>query len=184
MLRIRRVSGSDADAVRRLAALGAGLLALFLTGYLVAEAVGVPWLSSPPPLSAAVGVGLLVGDALLPVPASVVMVALGGIVGFLPAVGLALAGRVGGTMLGFALGRLIPQAALPSSGERAAALLHRWGPLAVLVTRPVPLVGETVAVLAGASGMGWARCALAATVGALPEAVLYSWAGAVIRGST
>ena len=55
------------------------------------------------------------------------------------------------------------------------------GPLAVLVTRPVPLAGETVAVLAGASGMGWTRCALAATAGALPEAVLYSWAGASVR---
>jgi hypothetical protein len=66
--------------VRRLAALAAGLLTVFLTSYLVAEAVGVPWLSSP--LSAAVAVGLLVGDALLPVPASIVMVALGGIVGF------------------------------------------------------------------------------------------------------
>jgi len=167
--------------VRRLAALGAGLLAVFLTSYLVAEAVGVPWLSSPPPLSATVAVGLLVGDALLPVPASIVMVALGGIVGFSPAVGLALAGRVGGTMLGFAVGRLVSPTTPWPRENRAAALLQRWGPLAVLVTRPVPLVGETVAVLAGASGMGWTRCALAATAGALPEAVLYSWAGASVK---
>ena len=166
--------------MRRLAALSAGLLTLFLTSYLVAEAVGVPLLSSPPPLSAAVAVGLLVGDALLPVPASIVMVTLGGIVGFPPAVGLALAGRVGGTMLGFAVGRLVsPTPRRPTNRE--AALLHRWGPLAVLVTRPVPLAGETVAILAGASGMGWTRCALAATAGALPEAVLYSWAGASVR---
>lgn len=46
------------------------------------------------------------------------------------------------------------------------------------VTRPVPLLAETVAVLAGASSLRWRQLIFAAVLGALPSAFLYAWAGA------
>lgn len=61
---------------------------------------------------------------------------------------------------------------------RADALLARWGVLAIVITRPVPLLLETTALLPGASGVGWSRTAGAALLGSLPAAVLYALAGA------
>ncbi len=48
-----------------------------------------------------------------------------------------------------------------------------------MVTRPVPLLAETVVILAGASPLPWSRAVVAAVVGALPAAFLYAWAGAM-----
>jgi membrane protein DedA with SNARE-associated domain len=66
----------------------------------------------------------------------------------------------------------------PLERERADLLLKRWGTLAIIVTRPVPLLAETVAIMAGASPMGWGRTALAALAGSLPPALLYALTGA------
>lgn len=51
--------------------------------------------------------------------------------------------------------------------------------MAIVATRPVPLLAETVTVMAGVSSIGWGRVALAALVGSIPEAVLYAGAGAL-----
>jgi uncharacterized membrane protein YdjX (TVP38/TMEM64 family) len=50
--------------------------------------------------------------------------------------------------------------------------------LAVVITRPVPLLAETTAILAGASPLGWWRVSLATLVGSLPPALLYAATGA------
>jgi uncharacterized membrane protein YdjX (TVP38/TMEM64 family) len=86
-------------------------------------------------------------------------------------------------LLGFALGRrggrlsvrLVP----PGERARADRLLARWGTLAIIVTRPVPLLAETTVIMAGASPLGWRRVALAALAGSLPGALLYALTGAV-----
>lgn len=166
-----------------------GLVAFFLAGFLLAEALGVPWLTTSPQLSADTGpgaavlaVGLLVADALLPVPSSLVMIALGGLYGVWLGAALALVGRIGMALLGFAVGRrggpLLARLVPESAQARGAQLVRRWGAAAIVVTRPVPLVGETVVVMAGAGGMTWRRATVAAIVGSVPEAVLYAWAGA------
>ena len=48
----------------------------------------------------------------------------------------------------------------------------------MVVTRPVPLLAETVAIMTGASPLGWGRMALASFVGSLPPALLYALTGA------
>ena len=63
---------------------------------------------------------------------------------------------------------------------RADRMLARWGALAVALTRPIPLLAETVAIMAGASPLGWGRMALAALVGSLPPALLYALTGASV----
>lgn len=173
-------------------AVAAGLLAFFLAGFLLAEALGLPWLTTPPQLDAggpaapALAVGLLVADAVAPVPGSLVMIALGGLYGLWLGAALALAGRLGMTLVGFAIGRrggpLLARTVPAPAQARAAELVRRWGAAAIIVTRPVPLVAETVVVMAGASGMSWRRAMAAAVLGSLPEALLYAWAGAGARG--
>ena len=50
----------------------------------------------------------------------------------------------------------------------------------MVVTRPIPLLAETVAIMAGASPLRWGRMTLAALVGSLAPALLYALTGAAV----
>ncbi len=166
------------------------MLGLFLTLFLLVEALRIPLLTDPSPwlerggaIAALVGVGLLVADVGLPVPSSLVMVAHGALFGAVVGTLLSLLGSVGADLAGFAIGRrggpLLSRLVFAEERERADRLLSRWGALAILVTRPVPLLAETVVILAGASPLGWRRVALAALAGSLPGAMFYALTGAL-----
>lgn len=167
------------------------MLAFFLSLFFLVEAIGVPLLVDPTPwlnrggvLAATLGVGLLIADAQLPVPSSLVMVAHGALFGVLGGTLLSLVGSTGAAMFGFWIGRrggrFLERIMTPEERERADLLLNRWGTLAIIVTRPIPLLAETVAIMAGASRMGWGRTALAALAGSLPPALLYALTGAAV----
>ncbi len=169
----------------------AALIASFMILFFVVEALGVPLLSDPTPwmkhggvLAAGLGVGLLIADVLLPVPSSLVMVAHGAVFGVVVGTLLSLLGSVGAAMFGFAIGRrggrVLERVVTPAERARADYLLTRWGALAIVVTRPVPLVAETVAIMAGASPMSWSSIIFASLVGSLPPALLYALTGAAV----
>jgi uncharacterized membrane protein YdjX (TVP38/TMEM64 family) len=166
------------------------VLAFLLVGFLVAEAFDFPLLADPTPRLARGGVpgalltvALLTVDAVLPVPASLVMVASGALYGTVTGALLALLGRVLAALAGYAIGRrggpLVARLVPRDGRDRADELLRRWGAMAIVLTRPVPLLAETMTILAGASSVGWGRVALAALVGSIPEAVLYAGTGAL-----
>ena len=136
----------------------AALIACFTILFFIVEAIGVPLLSDPTPwmkhggvLAASLGVSLLIADVLLPVPSSLVMVAHGALFGVLTGTLLSLIGSVGASWFGFAIGRrggkLLDRVITPAKRSRANHLLARWGALALIVTRPIPLLAETVAIM-------------------------------------
>lgn len=142
-----------------------------------------PWLSGSGRWGAApLGVGLLIADVFLPVPASLIMVAHGALFGIVGGTLLSLAGGLAASAVGFGLGRWgsaslhrwVPE----DERRRADALLRQWGDLAVVVTRPIPILAESVAILAGTSPLGWRRFLLASAAGTLPAALLYALTGA------
>lgn len=167
------------------------MIASFLLLFMLVEALGVPLLTDPTPwmgrggaLAASVGVGLLVADVLLPVPSSLVMVAHGALFGVVVGTLLSLAGSVGAMLFGFAIGRrggrVMERLITPAERERADRLLKRWGVLAIIVTRPVPMLAETVAIMSGTSSLGWWSVTWAALAGSLPPALLYAITGASV----
>ncbi len=168
----------------------AGLLLVLGALFVAVEALDVPLLTDPRPWlaghavpAAGLGLVLLVVDVVLPVPSSVVMVANGALFGALVGTLLSVAGSTGAALLGLALGRrgsgLLDRLVSAPERRRADALLQRWGVLAVVLTRPVPLLAETTVLLAGASGLDRRRVALAAAAGSVPAALLYALAGAL-----
>ena len=174
--------------MKRYWSLASALLALFLTSYLLVLAFDVSFLNEPElgergALGAVIGIGLLVADQFVPVGSSVVMLSLGAIYGAPAGVALALVGRVGMAAVGFAIGRrsrgLLDRLVPLVEQERPRRLLERHGAMAILVSRPVPLLGETIVILAGASRLGWGRAMVAALVGSVPEAIAYSLVGAI-----
>jgi len=180
--------------VRRLLLLGFLLACAFLGVWAVLVGAGVSWVEEPPALlerggwvGASVGVALLALDVLLPVPSSVVMVVLGKLYGFAPGAALALVGSVASAALAWGLGRRgerwLARAMGAESRAAADAWLARHGAFALALTRPVPILAETFALLAGARGMPLGRVLLAATLGILPAALLYAWAGSAGRST-
>jgi uncharacterized membrane protein YdjX (TVP38/TMEM64 family) len=170
------------------AAVAGALLLIFLG----AEALPVSVLTDPRPAlagagagAAALGVALLVVDAVLPVPSSVVMTVHGALFGVATGALLSMLGAVGAAGLGFGIGRqghrlVRGHESDAPAGGRAARLVEQWGALAIVVTRPIPLLAETVMIVAGAAPIGWRRAMLAAAAGSLPGALLYAVAGASV----
>ncbi len=166
------------------------MLALFLMLFLLVEALHIPILSDPSRwlerggwLAALIGVALLIADIVLPVPSSLVMIAHGALFGVPIGTLLSLIGSVGAAIAGFAIGRrggsLLDRLVPAEERARVDRLLVRWGALAIVVSRPVPLLAETVAIMAGASPMSWRRAILASIAGSFPPALLYALTGSV-----
>lgn len=177
--------------MKRYLQLSGAMIAVFLALFGLATALGLdvltedprPWMESGgAATAAAVGVGLLLIDVLLPVPSSVVMVLHGTWFGVLGGTLLSLLGSVGAAAFGFWLGRrgsgLLDRLVTPAERARGDAMLTRWGAAAVALSRPLPMLAETVAIVAGTSPMGWSRLLLAAALGSLPPALVYAITGA------
>lgn len=175
------------QGLRRIGILWLLITALLLLVFAAFEGFGAPVLGEAgtrlrrqSAATAALGVSLLVIDVVLPVASSVVMVALGSLFGVIGGTVLSSVGGVGSLLLAAALGRRgrAPlDRALGDDGRRAAAMVERYGMAAVLASRPIPLLAESTAIVAGATGMPWWRLLLAGTAGTIPVALVYAIAG-------
>ncbi len=144
------------------------------------------WIAGAGAGSALAVVLLLAIDMLLPVPSSLVMILSGAAFGVMWGSVISLAGSVGGEWLGFELvrrygrrasARLIGDAEL----ERLSGVMARHGAAAVAVTRAVPVLMETISVVAGLSAMKRSTFLLASLLGTAPIVVVYAYAGAMSR---
>jgi uncharacterized membrane protein YdjX (TVP38/TMEM64 family) len=150
------------------------------------EAAVTSWFAHAGAGSAMLVIGLLASDVFLPIPSSVVMVLSGAAFGVTQGALLALIGSVLGEWLGFELvrrygrtmaARLVGREDL----RRFSEFFDRHGALAVIVTRPLPVVMETMSVVAGLSAMSRRTFLVASVVGTAPIVFIYAYAGAVSR---
>lgn len=136
--------------------------------------------------SAAVVIALLASDILLPIPSSLVMILSGVAFGVLWGSVIALVGSIGGEWLGFEIVRKYGRRASArlvgdDEVERLARVFARHGAVAVIVTRALPVVMETMSIVAGLSRMRRSTFLLSSLIGTLPIVVVYAYAGAVSR---
>jgi uncharacterized membrane protein YdjX (TVP38/TMEM64 family) len=130
---------------------------------------------------------LLSVDLLLPVPSSLVMVLSGVLFGVLGGGLLSLVGSLAGNFIGFELARAYGRTmALRFSGERQVdqmtTLFDRYGLATIVASRPLPILMETLSVVAGLSGLDRRRFLVASLAGTIPTVFAYSWAGAASIG--
>jgi uncharacterized membrane protein YdjX (TVP38/TMEM64 family) len=115
------------------------------------------------------------------------MIANGALFGILLGTVLSLVGSTGAALTGYWTGRrgesVVARFISAEERDQAAQLLHRWGLFAIIISRPVPILAETIAIIAGVAGIGWRRVLLAALIGGVPAALLYAIAGATISGA-
>ena len=126
------------------------------------------WMANAGTTGAAAVIGLLAVDIFIPVPSSVVMVLSGAAFGVLWGSVLAFIGSIGGEWLGFELAR-----------KYGTSLSTRF--IGDAVTRALPVVMETMSVVAGLSTMKRSTFLIASTIGTLPIVVVYAYAGAMSR---
>jgi len=180
-------------SLRTLAILAALAVAVPLVPFLVFgtrldEAVARRLDPPPPPLvTAAVEVGVLAADIVLPVPSSMVATLGGAQLGLVAGTACAWLGMTAGALAGWWLGRVAGGGAASALGtDERAALARRQrtlGPLFIVATRPVPLVAEAAAIMAGATGMRWRAFLLAAGSGNLAIALVWTLAGSLGRAA-
>jgi uncharacterized membrane protein YdjX (TVP38/TMEM64 family) len=144
------------------------------------------WMADAGAGSAAIILALLAVDLFLPVPSSLVMILSGAAFGVVWGSVLSLVGSIGGEWLGFELVRRYGQSMSrrivgDAELEKMRAIMARHGAAAVLVTRALPIVMETMSVVAGLSRMPRTTFLAASVAGTLPVAVVYAYAGAVSR---
>jgi uncharacterized membrane protein YdjX (TVP38/TMEM64 family) len=152
------------SAWRTWTALAALALALILIPFFLFEDAVNQWAASllrpgrrDPAIAAAV-VALLGLDVVLPIPSSLVSTAAGITLGFLPGWAASTAGMTLGSLAGYALGRSfgLPLVRRLTDGrdlERVADRFRRSAPWALAAMRPVPVLAEASALVAGVSRM-------------------------------
>jgi uncharacterized membrane protein YdjX (TVP38/TMEM64 family) len=170
--------------MRRLLLLFGGIALVVIATFGLAEALGASFLDAPS--SSGVACALLVADFALPVPSSLLLAYLGAVHGVWMGAALGGAAHLAGGAIGFAIGRASRGAVGRWMGEEqrrdADALLERWGILGIAATRPIPVLAEAVAIIAGTSrSTGWGRFLVAAAAGGFPYAVINAAAGSQAR---
>ena len=146
-------------------------------GAVFAAARGHPWLGG------GVIVALLAGDAVLPVPSSLVSAFAGAAYHWRLGAAIIWIGMCLGCVfaygLGMSAGRFL---ALPLVGEaqlrKARRLFTDAGPAMLIVARAVPVLAEASALAAGAARMPFAPFMIATSVANAGVAVAYATAGA------
>ena len=162
---------------------------VFMIVFVVVEQLQLPLLTDPHPGStaqgwapAAIGVILLIADVILPVPSSGVMIVQGAVYGIAVGAVLSVIGGTGATVVGFLLGRrgqaVLERWAGAEQQARAVALLDRYGVWAIIATRPVPMLAESVSIMAGTGRLRWWQVAWAGAVGNIIPAIGYAAVGA------
>jgi uncharacterized membrane protein YdjX (TVP38/TMEM64 family) len=165
-----------------------GFVVIFSLMYGVAEWLHISWLTDPSAkmqhnkwLAAVIGSTLLVLDVVLPVPSSIVMGVNGQLFGVAMGTMVSLFGTMAAAVVGFWIGRtggpLLDRIVSAEERRRADRVLKKWGPLAVIVSRPVPMLAEVMTILAGTSRMTWPVFLLSALLGSVPMCYLFSLAG-------
>lgn len=164
------------------------LCAFSLCTFLVVERFDINLLKDPSnilhkggALAAIVGTLLLIFDVILPVPASLIMVANGAIFGLWMGSALSMLGGIlssyAGHYLGKAGSRKVKYLFSKEEQEQSNRLLRRWGMLAVLVSRPIPIIAESISIMAGMMLMPEKKFLFAAWLGIMPASVLLAYTG-------
>jgi uncharacterized membrane protein YdjX (TVP38/TMEM64 family) len=144
------------------------------------------WITEPGIVGAVAVVALLAVDVVAPVPSSAVMVLSGLAFGVLWGSVLSIAGSVVGSWIGFELVRHYGRAAAlrfvdAATLGRLQTMFHRYGSAVLVLSRALPIMMETMSLVAGLSAMKRSTFLLASVTGTVPVAIVYAYAGSVSR---
>jgi uncharacterized membrane protein YdjX (TVP38/TMEM64 family) len=159
------------------------LLVAAVWGELLADDIA-RWQAAPPAKSllAAAVVGILAADVLFPVPSGPVMTLAGAHLGILPAIAVSWIGLMLGSLIAYLIGRHAGRPILARFiSDRDLADLdvtgRRHSLWVLLVTRPLPILAEASAIVAGIMRTPWWLFLAAIGVGNFVCSILFCTLG-------
>ena len=144
---------------------------------LEARLSGFDMLTISRPAWSLISFSLLSLDIILPVPSSILMTFNGFVLGTTLGSLLSLASLLCSALAGYYLGRLFDRRQKAMQNSRAAALLNRFGAFAIILSRPIPILSETVCILCGYNGMSFRKYLIYILAGSAPISILYAYLG-------
>ncbi len=117
---------------------------------------------------------ILSADILLPVPSSIVMYMNGYVLGIIGGSLVSLVALLLGSVIGYYLGKLTSMGVKANGEERAKLFLQKYGALAILITRGVPILAESICVVCGYNKMPFKPYLLLNLIGYIPLCLLYA----------
>lgn len=118
-------------------------------------------------------------DIVLPVPSSIVMYINGYVLGVGSGSALSLISLLVGATLGYILGRLTSFGIKAKSDPSTEAILSKYGAMAVLLTRGIPILSESICIVCGYNKMSFKHYFIYNLTGYIPLCLLYAYCGNV-----
>lgn len=166
-----------------------GIAFIVLVTFGLALLLDLPFLSDPSDFlsensvfAAGSGMLLLALDILLPIPSSIIMAAMGHLFGVVLGALFSFIGMMLSCVIGYYIGSLWGSYWMKRTDEakqkRSLEILEKWGGFALIVTRPIPVLSESVVVLSGIKRMPFRTVFGTCAVGLLPTSIFYAIVGA------
>jgi uncharacterized membrane protein YdjX (TVP38/TMEM64 family) len=138
-----------------------------------------PWMKNVHGLTAAIGsITLLWIDIFLPIPSSVVMIANGHIFGLWIGALVSLIGGVGSSYIAFYIGRylkpFVENKMTVKQQKYYRSIIQRWGIWAFIVSRPIPVMSESIALMSSSLSLKSWQVIIYSTITYLPFTFLYA----------
>lgn len=134
------------------------------------------------PLLACVSVLLLGIDVVLPIPSSFVMITNGVLFGFVGGGVLSIIGGLMSSMVGYFIGskgdKLAKRFSTQIEEEKARIFLEKYGSIAIIASRPIPVLAESVSIISGTLRWSFKKVLISSLIGLLPISFVYSLTGA------
>jgi len=130
----------------------------------------------------AVGIlmGLLALDIVLPIPSSIIMISAGSLYGIAYGAAITFSGMMLSCLLGYLIGRAFGRADRhrhESKYQKSQEILDKWGEFALMASRPIPVLSESIVILAGSQKMSFGKAMLSCALGVLPTSLIYAMVG-------
>jgi uncharacterized membrane protein YdjX (TVP38/TMEM64 family) len=131
---------------------------------------------------------LLISDIVLPIPSSIVMTLSGKFLGFIPGSIVAAIGAMGAAWIGFYACRWGGKKIFTKLiGDKDTTRIREWfdkyGVVAVILSRPVPMLTEILSCIAGVTQFSPKLFSIASLCGTIPICFVYGYFGSISSGS-
>ena len=124
----------------------------------------------------------LLSDILFPIPSSLIMILNGKVLGFALGGLLSSVAGICSSLIGFALGRksekYLNKWFSEKEVKKANVFFEKYGKLSVALSRAIPILSETIAVLSGTTRMKFKDFFIYSTIGHIVVSLVYAWVGA------
>lgn len=140
------------------------------------------WLISIRPYAWMLGIGLIIGDLVLPIPTPPVMATMGTLYGAFTGGAIAAIGSILAGLTAYGIARVVGprgvrRIASDVELERFQDFFNRWGTAGIIASRAMPVLPEVLTLLAGTARMNFGRFLLALIIGSVPVGLFMAWAG-------